>query len=292
MDIEQFTLQGLVQPLDFPGGGRRVDLREPVRDPILPADPVKQHLHRHARLVEPAGEHLPVVGQHFPGDPVDTHRFHKRQAHRPSRGPPHRRGDHAEPGMVIDPGHDLYLGAIGEKRAGGHIQLPQLHWSATFPAAVILAPAAPRLRLDQAVADQGAVDAGSGHLVAAAAHLEHQPLRPPFGMATPELTDQLLDPGRDAPGMVMDLVAAVLQPRDAFLPVAHQPGMHALAADPIPFGDLGHRNPGAHFQDGAVSLLGHAQLPQHERECQASNEAKVGGFKRSAQRLGESRRSR
>jgi hypothetical protein len=101
-------------------------------------------------------------------------------------------------------------------------------------------------------------------------------------MATPKLTDQLLDLGRDAPGMVMDLVAAVLQPRDAFPPVAHQPGMHALAADPIPFGDPGHRNPGAHFQDGAVSLLGHAQLPQHERECQASNEAKVGGFNRCA----------
>ena len=122
--------------------------------------------------------------------------------------------------MVIDPGHDLHFGAAGDKGAGGHIQLPQLHRSAAFPAAVILAPAPPRLRLDQAAADQRPVDAGAGHLVATAAHLEHQPPRPPLRMAAPQLTDQLLDPGRDSPGMVMDLVAAVLQPRDALLPVA------------------------------------------------------------------------
>jgi hypothetical protein len=34
-------------------------------------------------------------------------------------------------------------------------------------------------------------------------------------MGTPKLTDLLLDLGGDAPGMVMDLVAAVFQPRDA-----------------------------------------------------------------------------
>ena len=82
--------------------------------------------------------------------------------------------------------------------------------------------------------------------------------------------------------MVMDLVAAVLQPRDAFLPVAQQPRVHALAADSIPFGDLGHRNTDAHFQHGPVSLLGHTQLPQHERECQASSEAKVSSIKRDS----------
>ena len=42
-----------------------------------------------------------------------------------------------------------------------------------------------------------------------------------------------------------------------------------------PSGDLGHRNPHADFQHGTVSLLGHAQLPQHERECQASSEART-----------------
>src|SRR5579864_3054756 len=95
-------------------------------------------------------------------------------------------------------------------------------------------------------------------------------------------TDQLLGPGGDAPGMVMDLVAAVFQPGNAFPPVTQQPGVHTLAADPVPFGDLGHRNTGTDFQHGAVSLLGHAQLPQHERECQASSEAKVSSIKRNS----------
>lgn len=82
--------------------------------------------------------------------------------------------------------------------------------------------------------------------------------------------------------MMMDPVAAVLQPSDAFPPVAEQPDVHAMAADSIPFGDLDHQNPGADFQDGTVSLLSHAQLPQHERECQASSGAKVSSIKRDS----------
>ena len=65
VDVEQLALQGLVQPLDLAGRGRRVDLGEPVGDAVLPADLVEQDLDRHAGLVEPAGEHLPVVGQHL-----------------------------------------------------------------------------------------------------------------------------------------------------------------------------------------------------------------------------------
>jgi hypothetical protein len=84
----------------------------------------------------------------------------------------------------------------------------------------------------------------------------------------------------------MDLVATVLQPGNAFLPVAQQPRVHALAADSLPFGDLGHRNAGADLQHGAVSLLGHAQLPQHERECQASSGAKVGAHQAEQHMMG------
>ena len=112
-------------------------------DPVLPTDPVEQHLHPHPGLVEPAGEHLPVVGQHLLGHPVDAHGIHERQAHRAGGRAHDRLDDHAEPGMVIDPGHNLDLGAIGEKRTGSHIQLPQLHRGGPFPAAVLLAPAAP-----------------------------------------------------------------------------------------------------------------------------------------------------
>ena len=99
-------------------------------------------------------------------------------------------------------------------------------------------------------------------------------------MGAPKLADRFLNLSWDPPGMAMDPVTAVLQPRDAFLPVTGQPGVHALAADAMPFGDLGHRNTDADFQHGTVSLLGHAQLPQHERECQASSEAKVSSIKR------------
>ena len=51
--------------------------------------------------------------------------------------------------------------------------------------------------------------------------------------------------------------------------------------DSILSSDLGHRNPRADLQDGPVSLLGHAQLRQHERECQASSGAKVSSIKRN-----------
>ena len=116
-----------------------MDLGEPVGDAVLPADLVEQHLHRHAGLVEPAGEHLAVVGQDFLGDPVGAHRIHERQAHRPGSSPHDRLGEDAEPGMIIDPGHDLDLGAADEERAGGHVQLPQLHRGGPFPPPVILA---------------------------------------------------------------------------------------------------------------------------------------------------------
>jgi len=182
--------------------------------------------------------------------------------------------------MVIDPGHDLHLDAAGEKRAGGHVQLPQLHRHRPFPPGIVLPPAAPRPGLDQLVADQHPVHRGPGHRAqAAAAHLEHQPLRPPLAVRPAQLADRRLQLGRDLPRMSMDLVAAVFQARRSFVPVAHQPGMHALTAYPVPIGDLGHRNPGQHFQHGPVSLLSHAQLPQHERSvkhqaepmCQASS---------------------
>jgi hypothetical protein len=53
MTIEQLTAQRQVESLDLPGrgGGRR--LGEPVRDRVLPADFVKQHL---PALTEPICE--------------------------------------------------------------------------------------------------------------------------------------------------------------------------------------------------------------------------------------------
>lgn len=62
---------------------------------------------------------------------------------------------------------------------------------------------------------------------------------------------------------------AVLQSGDALLPVTQQPGVRALAADSIPLGDFSNRYTRANLQHSLISLLGHPQRPQHERECQA-----------------------
>ena len=94
-------------------------------------------------------------------------------------------------------------------------------------------------------------------------------------MPPAQLTDRLLEIFRDAPRMGMHPVAAVLQPADPLPLVAPDPGMHALPRHPISPGHLRYRDTRADFQDGPVSLLGHAQLPQHERECQVSTEANV-----------------
>src|SRR5437763_7654556 len=47
--------------------------------------------------------------------------------------------------------------------------------------------------------------------------------------------------------------------------------MNTWVTPPIPLGGLGHRNTSTGLQHGPVSLLGHAQLRHHERECQASS---------------------
>jgi hypothetical protein len=60
-----------------------------------------------AGLDEPAGKHRPVVAEHLFWHPVDRHRVDERSADRPRGGPQHRLSQHAVPGMVIDPGHDL-----------------------------------------------------------------------------------------------------------------------------------------------------------------------------------------
>ena len=58
--IEQFPPQGEVEAFDLAGRGRRRRLGQSVRDPVVPADLVEQHL---AAAAEPSGELLAVVGQ-------------------------------------------------------------------------------------------------------------------------------------------------------------------------------------------------------------------------------------
>jgi len=86
-------------------------------------------------------------------------------------------------------------------------------------------------------------------------------------MGPAQLADRSFQFGGDLPRMLMDLVTAVRQAGRSLIAVPAQPRVHALPAHSVTLGDFGHRDPGFDFEDGPVSLLGHAQLPQHEREC-------------------------
>src|SRR6202035_2602934 len=78
----------------------------------------------------------------------------------------------------------------------------------------------------------------------AAGHLEDQPLGTPPRMRPPQLAHGCLHLSRDLPGMMINPVTAVCQPRRPLVAVTAQPRMHALTADPVTASHLGHRNPG------------------------------------------------
>lgn len=163
----------------IPCARRRPRLGQPLGDAVLPADPLEQHLRRPGPA-EPPGELPAIVAEHFAGDPVLLHRGHERRAHRPGGGPQHDSGDDAVPGVVIDPGDDLALPAIGQEQAGGHIKLPQFHRRGTLPPAVLVSAPAARHGLEQPVPDQHPVDRGPGHTrVTALAEFEDQTAPPP-----------------------------------------------------------------------------------------------------------------
>jgi hypothetical protein len=78
-------------------------------------------------------------------------------------------------------GDDLELAAACEPHAAHHVHLPELHGPEALPAAVVLALAAPPVRLDQPVAQKAAVDRGApgerGELLAR--EVVEQRARPP-----------------------------------------------------------------------------------------------------------------
>ena len=269
-----------MQPLDLARGGRRGGPGQPLGNAVFQADPLKQH-HRRAWLDEPAGKYRPVIAQHFLRDAIGGHRIEECLTDRPGGRTHDRRRQNAVTGVVIDASDDLHLPAIGKKGAGGDIHLPQLHRYRAFPPLAVPPPAAPGPGLDRAIADQHPVDRGAGHCAQAAAiHLEHQPLGTPPPMSPAQLADNRLQLGRDLPLMRVHLMAAISQAERPFLPVTAQPGVHALAADTKALSNLSRRRSHHHFQHRPVPLPGHAQLPQHERKCQASSEAGVSNIKR------------
>src|SRR6266508_5073726 len=111
-------------------------------DPVLPADPIEQRLG--VPGAESCGEHLAVVSQYLLRNPVVTQRLGERGADPAGGGPWHEPCDDAEPGVIVDPGGDLELGAVGKEHPSHHVELPKLHRGGTLPASVVgLAPAAP-----------------------------------------------------------------------------------------------------------------------------------------------------
>jgi hypothetical protein len=92
--------ESFVETFHFPGSRRGGWFGESVGDAVIAADTVKQHL---SAFAESSGELFTVVGEDLVGYAVATQGLGKRQAHRPSRGAHHDRGDDAKPGMVIHP---------------------------------------------------------------------------------------------------------------------------------------------------------------------------------------------
>ena len=99
--------EGAVEPLHLPVLVRRRRLGQPVGDPVAAADLVEQHLP--AALPNRSVNCLPLSVITSSGTPNRASACGERQTHRPAGGPLHHRGDHAEPGVVIDPGDDLGL---------------------------------------------------------------------------------------------------------------------------------------------------------------------------------------
>ena len=254
-----------MEPLDLARGGRRPRRGQQVLDAVLPADPIEQHLT--GAGPEPAGEHLAVVGQDLGRHTMRAHRQRQRLTRRPGRRPGHDQRRDAEPRVVIDPGHDLRLGAVGEAHAADDVHLPQLHRPGPLPTLVVGLLATPRLRGDQPVTDQAPIDRRAArHRVDA---LTTQPVadraRPPTRMLDPHLHD----PRLDLRGHLMRTRTrhrrAVHQAGQPPRRVALQPAMHALTSHPEPGRDLGDRHPVVqHLENGLIALLHKPELHQHD----------------------------
>ena len=113
LPVQALALQALVEPLHLAGRGRRARFGVAGHDAVLPADPLEEHLTR-TRPGEPSGELLAIVREHLTRHPEPGQRGGERGAHGAAGGPAHHRGDHAEPGVVVQAGDHLRLGAVGE----------------------------------------------------------------------------------------------------------------------------------------------------------------------------------
>jgi len=251
---------------------------------VLAAHPLEQHRGR-ARLGEPAGELLAVIGQHLGRNPVSLHRRSERLGDRPrGRDRQHRRADNVA-GVVIDAGQHLAFAAVSQVDPADQVQLPQRHRRLPGPPPV-LALMHLGLRRHHRVADQDPVHRRprrrSRH--APLRHLERDPPGTPPRMRPPQLAYQRLglrrQPRRRGPRPPRDLT----QPVDPRRGVPGLPRIHRLPRHPVPDRHLADRRPVQHLQHRPVPLLNQPDtvilllLCPHEQEiieitdsnCQAS----------------------
>jgi hypothetical protein len=209
---QQLSPQGLVEAFDLAGGGRAADPGAPVGDAVVAADTVEQHLA--GMGAGPAGEDLAVVGQQLLRAAVAVQGGGKDTAHAAGVGPLDQAGGHTEPGVIVDPGHGLELAAVGQPDPTHDVQLPQLHRPGPLPAPVVGLASPSSLGLDEAVADQGPVDAGQpGRWIDADPdQLVGEAALAPVGMAPAQLAQAGLDRGRHLVRTGIGAMRAVGQP--------------------------------------------------------------------------------
>jgi len=217
-----------------------------MRDPVVAADLVEQHL---PALAEPVGELFAVVGDHFLRHSEPGQRLSERQTDRPAGGAFDHGGDHAEPGVVIDPGDQLRVPhlpgpGIDQLDAADDVDAPQLHRSGSFePDERGLRPL-PWPGPEQPRTDQDPVDRPlrrhrhPSHRFAQ--HLQPDPPRPPPRMLPAHLRHRHLHRrGR--------LVRARRRPvrpvRQTGQLLAQIPGQPAVYRRPV------HPQPGRHLRD-------------------------------------------
>ena len=134
-----------------------------------------------------------------------------------------------------------------------------------LPAAVVLALPPALLRLDQAVAQEAAVDRGAAgeRRELLARQVVEQRARPPARVLAAQGHDPRLDLGSHAVGAGRGAAGAVGQGGDAAGGVPAQPAVHRLARDPVPARHLGDGEALHDLQDCPVTLLHDSQLDQH-----------------------------
>ncbi len=231
-------------------------------DPVLPADPVEEHLHR--RGEEPVGEHLAVVGQDLLRHTVDSIAPASAAHTDRVRSPAHQPRADTVPGMIIDPGHALASELPSASRNPPTTSI--CHSSIGRPRSQRFhppSPTSPLLGLTQSRPDQTPVHRGLARSPTRPARdLERDPPRTPPRMHPPQLQHRRLHHGRHLMRTRHRPMRAIHQTLEARGLIPGLPRADRLPRHPDLSGDVRHRRTRPdHREHRVISLLGHAQLP-------------------------------